>query len=218
MHRVFVNLVLASLAFGGCASEPEEPLEVLDPAPVTFDRLLSPAQMDEYHPLTEAMRAGLTPESLQGLPQWQIDQIYARLDSGPTPEGTWQGSFFVPEGGPDTLAQEATTLDLSLETGALVCGQSLHDAHKPSLVADSAEASSLDSYADQIDWLDATVEAPIRDEIRRVRPGLYVGVGVADGRPTLVFTLFNEKAQRTQDRNSDNCSSQSNAFERKDVP
>ncbi|PON11575.1 hypothetical protein C2W62_44095, partial [Candidatus Entotheonella serta] len=66
---------------------------------VTFEEGLSPEQIEQQHSLTEAGRAELTPENVETLKQWQVDQLYARLTSGPIPDGVWQGRFFFAEGG-----------------------------------------------------------------------------------------------------------------------
>ena len=55
-----------------------------------------PAKLRSEYPLSDAERALLTPESLRTLTQDQVDQIYARLSSGPIPDGPFRGDLFFP--------------------------------------------------------------------------------------------------------------------------
>ena len=224
--------------------------------PLTFDRLLNPAQMNEYHPLTEEVLAAVTPESLRSLPQWQIDQLYARLDGGPIPDGDWQGSFFFADGlGPRSFVEGIENLDLVLpidpdalsrfgETlwlgkrfskdealarspveadsdlldlfgvslqpellfpATLSCGESLHDPRKQSVIIDYSETHLHDGYLEEIDYLAGPGGLAIRDEMRRIRPGFYLGIAYAKGQPLLVFTLFNAEVRASGETGEEGC-------------
>jgi hypothetical protein len=47
-------------------------------------------------PLSDAERLALTPENLRALTQDQVNQIYARLNAGPIPDGPFRGALFFP--------------------------------------------------------------------------------------------------------------------------
>jgi hypothetical protein len=245
--------LLLALLLAACrgADKPPPP-----PPPLTFDRLLNPAQMEEHHPLSEEVLAGITTESLRSLPQWQIDQLYARLDGGPIPDGDWQGSFFFADGlGPRTFVEGIENLDLVLpidpdalsrfgETlwqgkrfsrdealarspvdpdsdlpelfglalelpllfpATLSCAESLHDPRKPSVVVDYSETHTHDGYVKEIDYLAGPSGLAIRDEMRRVRPGFYLGIAYARDQPLLVFTLTNAEAQASGQTSEREC-------------
>lgn len=235
--------LLFALLIAACRLADEAPPS--PPPPLTFDRLLNPAQMDEHHPLSDEVLAGITPESLRSLAQWQIDQLYARLDGGPIPDGDWQGSFFFADGlGPRSFVEGIENLDLvlpidpdalsrfgetlwlgkrfsrdeglarspvdpdsdllelfgiSLELpllfpATLSSAESLHDPRKPSIVVDYSETHTYEGYTKEIDYLAGPNGLAIRDEMRRVRPGFYLGIAYAREQPLLVFTLTNADA------------------------
>lgn len=230
------SVVLAALALACPSPEVDAPPPAQPPPALTFDRLLNPAQMEEHFPLTDEMLAGVTPESLTELPQWQIDQLYARLNAGPLPTGEWQGAFFFADGlGPQSFSGGVDDLDLVLlaepdelarlgdslwrdktfdaEDGsvrtrietdrgqitlvhaALACGDSLHDARKPSIIVDYATSAATSNEDDPFSQLVSPAGLEIRDEMRLVRPGLYLGIAYARQRPLLVFTLAGEAVE-----------------------
>lgn len=46
--------------------------------------------------LTEGERLAMTPDAIRSLTQEQVDQIYARLNAGPIPDGPFRGDLFFP--------------------------------------------------------------------------------------------------------------------------
>lgn len=247
-----IALALAAL-LAGCPGKKEQTFEH-----VVFDASLSAAAIEEQHPLTAAGRAELAPESLEQLAQWQIDQLYARLEARAIPEGPWQGRFFFAEGGgprsfTDALGgvksrfaelklDQLATIGESLWKGKvffkdegvlrnmidhenviarifdvdpaelrkdvidgrevallfpakLYCGESLNDPRRDSVIIDYSETDTIEGYIPKVDFLAGGEGLNIRDEIRFVRPGLYLGLAYyLDGRLLLTFTLYNEAA------------------------
>lgn len=55
-----------------------------------------PAKLRAEFPLSDAERQALTPDSVKALTQAQVDQIYARLNTGPIPDGPFRGDLFFP--------------------------------------------------------------------------------------------------------------------------
>jgi len=226
------------------------------PTKVVFDGALSPDEIEARHPLTAEARAELTPENVETLDQWQIDQLYARLTAGPIPDGPYQGRFFFAEGGgPKKLSERlgplsrriadvkldrvdrlgetlwkgkvffkadrelrnmidneelvADLFDVSpdrlrratvggrevalLFPAELYCGESLSDPRRESVIIDYANTDRIDGYVPEIDRLAGRDGLVIRDEIRIVRPGFYLGRAYADGRLLLTFTLWQEE-------------------------
>ena len=56
------------------------------------------AQVEYEHPIPAAELAKITPRYLAGLEQEQLDQLYARLASGPIPDGAFDGEVVFPRG------------------------------------------------------------------------------------------------------------------------
>lgn len=271
------NLCALSLTIGlamlaaGCGKDEPPPPPPPEPAPppsspfqhVDFHEGLSADEIEAAHPLTDEGRAELTPENVQQLAQWQIDQLYARLDGGAIPDGPWQGRFFFAEGSGATSLGDAfeglpsrivdRLVDKKLErltrvgeslwkgkvffkeegvlrnmvdheqiverifdvdpdkvmteeidgrTVALLfpaklsCGESLKDPRRESVIIDYAESETVPGYLPEIDWLAAKDGLAIRDEIRFVRPGFYLGLAYfLDQKLLLTFTLHNAEAQ-----------------------
>ncbi len=251
-----LGLALLLTACGGDddASKASSPL-----AQVAFEEGLGPDQIEQQHPLTAEGRAALTPDNVETLKQWQVDQLYARLSAGPIPEGAWQGRFFFAEGGgPSSFAEaigglKGKLINLKLEKlsrlgealwkgkvffksqgvlrnmidhekileelfnvppGAvrketidgrevallfpakLYCGDSLYDKRRKSVIIDYAETETIEGYVKQIDYLAGRDALRIRDEIRIVRPGFYLGRAYARDKLLLTFTLYNEAAAK----------------------
>jgi hypothetical protein len=245
------HLVLAATAgllLAGCPG-PSRPHETV------FFEGMSPAEIEVAHPLTDAARAELTPDNVATLKQWEIDQLYARLASGPIPDGPWQGRFFFAEGGGPRKLSEALggvrrgLVDAKLEhldrigeslwkgkvffrsegvlrnmidreqalakifgvpvdrmhretidgrevallfPARLYCGDSLYDPRRPSVIIDYADTDQIEGYLPAIDSIAGRDGLAVRDEIRRVRPGFYLGRAYSAGRMLLTFTLYNE--------------------------
>lgn len=73
----------------------------------------------------------------------------------------------------------------------LYCGQSLLDARRESVIIDYAYTDELPGYQPSPDSLAGRGGLRIRDEIRMVRPGFYLGRAYAHGAFLLNFTLYN---------------------------
>lgn len=235
------------LAFAGCG--PARPTQTVFVAGMSAD------DVERLHPLTAAARQELTPENVETLAQWQLDQLYARLTAGPIPDGAWQGRFFFAEGGgprklsaalgglgerlADVKLRQVDRLGEALWKGKvffrsegvlrnmidhdrtlarlfdvpherlrtetiggrrvallfpahLSCAESLYDRRRPSVIIDYADTDQIEGYLPEIDALAGRDGLAIRDEIRRVRPGFYLGRAYAGDRMLLSFTLWNE--------------------------
>ena len=207
--------------------------------------------------LTAAERASLTPDNLRTLSQEQIDQIYARLSTGPLPDGPFRGDLFFPRDRdrrvlirdmpgtlPGPLADIATVpiehlgkafwrgkvffksqgilrnriedlvilrpliknsetipkLTFDGQTTWLLfparvsCGDSLLDPAHRSIVIDYAKGSEIEGYREIPDKLAGAEGLGIRDEVRRVRRGLYLGRAYFHKQFGLNFTLVDPTA------------------------
>ena len=74
----------------------------------------------------------------------------------------------------------------------LYCGDSLFDTRRPAVIIDYAGNDTIEGFLPAIDSLAGTDGLDIRDEVRLVRPGFYLGRAYAAGKLLLTFTLFNE--------------------------
>jgi hypothetical protein len=81
----------------------------------------------------------------------------------------------------------------------LFCGQSLLDSRRESVVIDYAYGDTLSGYNSDIDFLATREGLGVRDEIRMVRPGLYLGRAYLRQVFGLIFTLSNSEAQKQGD-------------------
>jgi hypothetical protein len=79
----------------------------------------------------------------------------------------------------------------------LYCGQSLLDSRRESIIIDYAFTNELPGYHDIPDKLAGHEGLLIRDEIRMVRPGFYLGRAYMGNSFLLNFTVFNEGAAHT---------------------
>ncbi|MEO8040271.1 MAG: hypothetical protein ABI794_16000 [Betaproteobacteria bacterium] len=73
----------------------------------------------------------------------------------------------------------------------LYCGQSLIDSRRESIIIDYAFSDEIDGYRERPDFLAGRRGLRVRDEIRMVRPGFYLGRAYADRAFLLNFTLYN---------------------------
>lgn len=73
----------------------------------------------------------------------------------------------------------------------LYCGQSLIDSRRESIIIDYAFTDEVEGYKERPDFLAGRRGLRIRDEIRMVRPGFYLGRAYADRVFLLNFTLYN---------------------------
>jgi len=76
----------------------------------------------------------------------------------------------------------------------LYCGQSLLDGRRESIIIDYAFSDELPGYREHPDALGGRSGLRIRDEIRMVRPGFYLGRAYLNRIFGLNFTLYNESA------------------------
>ena len=82
----------------------------------------------------------------------------------------------------------------------LYCGQSLLDSRRESIIIDYAFTDELPGYRERPDYLAGRNGFQIRDEIRMVRPGFYLGRAYAGKAFLLNFTLYSDSvAQRDGD-------------------
>lgn len=73
----------------------------------------------------------------------------------------------------------------------IYCGQSLLDSRRESIIIDYFFGDEIDGYLDEIDQLAGRNGLQIRDEIRMVRPGFYLGRAYVGKIFLLNFTLYN---------------------------
>ncbi|MBL8470171.1 MAG: hypothetical protein KF778_02755 [Rhodocyclaceae bacterium] len=82
----------------------------------------------------------------------------------------------------------------------LYCGQSLLDSRRESVIIDYYFSDDLPGYRERPDYLASRRGFKVRDEIRMVRPGFYLGRAYLDRVFLLNFTLYNaEIAERDGD-------------------
>ena len=74
----------------------------------------------------------------------------------------------------------------------LYCGQSLLDARRESIVIDYFFTDEIPGYQENPDFLAGRRGLRVRDEIRMVRPGFYLGRAYLDRMFLLNFTLYNK--------------------------
>jgi hypothetical protein len=80
------------------------------------------------------------------------------------------------------------------------CGQSLLDSRRESIVVDYAYTDELEKYRDKPDSTAGRGGIRIRDEIRMVRPGFYLGRAYTNKMFLLNFTLSNPDEEKRQGR------------------
>ena len=76
----------------------------------------------------------------------------------------------------------------------LYCGQSLLDGRRESVIIDYAFTDELPGYREKPDFLAGRNGLKVRDEIRMVRPGFYLGRAYMNRVFALNFTLYNRDA------------------------
>jgi len=74
----------------------------------------------------------------------------------------------------------------------LYCGQSLLDARRESIIVDYLFTDEIQGYREKPDFLAGRRGVRVRDEIRMVRPGFYLGRAYLDRVFALNFTLYNK--------------------------
>jgi len=75
----------------------------------------------------------------------------------------------------------------------LYCGQSLLDSRRESVIIDYAYTDEIPGYRERPDFLAGRRGVQIRDEIRMVRPGFYLGRAYLGKVFVLNFVLYNEE-------------------------
>jgi hypothetical protein len=103
------------------------------------------------------------------------------------------------EGEPKKLAVDGRETWL-LFPAKLYCGQSLLDARRESVIIDYFFTDEIPGYQEKPDYLAGRRGLRVRDEIRMVRPGFYLGRAYLDRVFLLNFTLYNKSvAERDGD-------------------
>ena len=75
----------------------------------------------------------------------------------------------------------------------LYCGQSLLDGRRESIIIDYAFTDEIPGYREKPDYLAGRRGFQVRDEIRMIRPGFYLGRAYLGHAFVLNFTLYNEE-------------------------
>ena len=213
------------------------------------------AQVEYDYPIPLQELVKVTPQYLAGLDQEQLDQLYARLGSGPIPDGPFDGEIVFPRGSSGKLRAAEIVGGLKglgvnfkgrmLETAGealwkgkvfyrkekvlrnriqdlavlrpiigpgdipkidvdgrdawllfpakLYCGQSLIDSRRESIIIDYAFSDEIRGYREKPDFLAGRRGLKVRDEIRMVRPGLYLGRAYMDHAFILNFVLHSKE-------------------------
>ncbi len=229
-HKFFSTALLAAaLGTTTLAASQSAPL------PAAEDIIFS-----DYPSLTEEERTALTLEDLKALPQIELDLLYARLASGPTPVGSYQGHVVFDESGQSEVERalkiispngyleavikrlgvglwrgkiffpesETLTNRLGLITrfpANVYCGQSLLDTRSESVVLDYTYADNISGYNPIIDWMMARKGLGVRDEIRMVKPGLYIGRAYIQNAFALNFFLTKADLTPAEDTFANDC-------------
>jgi len=216
------------------------------------------AQVEYEHPIPLAELAKVTPKYLAGLGQEELDQLYARLSSGPIPDGPFDGEIVFPRGSSGKLRAaeiiggleglgvnfKGKMLETAGETlwkgkvfyraekvlrnriqdlavlrpvigpgdipkidvdgrdawllfpAKLYCGQSLIDSRRESIIIDYAFSDEIRGYREKPDFLAGRRGLKVRDEIRMVRPGLYLGRAYMDHAFILNFVLYSKDVDK----------------------
>lgn len=76
----------------------------------------------------------------------------------------------------------------------LYCGQSLLDSRRESVIIDYFFGDEIDGYLPEVDYIAGRNGLRVRDEIRMVRPGFYLGRAYLGKLFLLNFTLYDEDA------------------------
>ncbi len=87
----------------------------------------------------------------------------------------------------------------------VACGPSLLDAPHQAIVLDYSQAEGIEGYREIPDRLAGRERLDIRDEIRLVRPGFYLGRVYFGGKFTLNFTLLSPTAAAAGDAEAEAC-------------
>lgn len=285
MKHPMKNLLMTSALLLASASVSAQvkfvPQKNAGPHPGHYSGKPNLAFVEATAPLTARDRQSLTTAQLIAMNQEQLDQIYARLPSGPVPAGDFKGTvliknegvikaegrlfealqqkgawgliaklaksgicsdrsaaeclaemvwsgkrFYAPDAEGSVQLRNAITPRLQnqlllraagltsmigpmqrarpekfngedrlmLFPANVFCGLSLFDARRESVVIDYAYGDDFQPYIPEVDSLFGRNGMWIRDEIRMVRPGLYLGRAYIDRVFFLNFVLENAEA------------------------
>jgi len=258
---IIVIVIVAIVGYVFWSRRKKAPAAVQIPFGPTGAGALDFDALEARYPLCVADLQSLDAENIEALGQDQLDQIYARLRSGPIRDGPYRGSFFFAEGGnfrtiADVLGGlrgKAVDFKLDLATAIgeqlwqgkvfyrdraelrniidkeqalaalfgvsrqqmrkerifgdevallfpakLYIGSSQLDPRRPSVIIDYAETAQIEGYIEKIDRLAGKDGLMIRDEIRMIRPGFYLGRAYFGTLFGLNFTLYNEDVERKE--------------------
>jgi len=260
--RILVLLAVLLTSLSGCekirgwfAGKPDI---AFAPYGETYSSKPDFAQVEYLFPIALKELVKVTPKYLANLNQEELDQLYARLGSGPIPDGPFDGEIVFPRGSSGKLRAAEIVGGLAglgvnfkgrmLETAGetlwkgkvfyrdqkilrnriqdlavlrpvigpgdipkidvdgrdawllfpakLYCGQSLIDSRRESIIIDYAFTDDLPGYRERPDFLAGRRGLKVRDEIRMVRPGLYLGRAYMDHAFILNFVLYNKDLDR----------------------
>lgn len=106
---------------------------------------------------------------------------------------------FFPDPAEEAKVRELSTngkTDQLYFPAKLYCGQSLLDSRKESVIIDYAFTDEIAGYHEIPDKLAGREGLLVRDEIRMVRPGFYLGRAYLSGAFILNFTVYNDAAAK----------------------
>ncbi|MBA2253238.1 MAG: hypothetical protein H0W13_11160 [Nitrospirales bacterium] len=253
------GVIFGSLAIGlfAACDRDTPPAVKFAPSGEGYASKMDFARLEHELPLTSADVMKITPANLAAATQEQVDQIYARLTTGPIPDGPYEGQMFFSKdssqrarvaeivGGLKERLVHSKTVTLEhlgeiawkrkvfykkarvlrnrindlallkpllgenigsiqkldvdgkdtwlLFPAKLYCGQSLLDGRRESIIIDYAFTDDLEGYREMPDSLAGREGLQIRDEIRMVRPGFYLGRAYMKRTFVLNFTLYNKE-------------------------
>jgi hypothetical protein len=98
----------------------------------------------------------------------------------------WSGRSFLKEEG---LARVSTSAWGAKFPARMYCGQSFADPKRESIVVDWSLNERLPGYDARVDWLPGRTGLALRDELRQLRPGFYLGRAFMGRRLVLSFVL-----------------------------
>ena len=154
-----------------------------------------------------------------GLKGLVVDLKTAKLEH--VAEAVWKGKVFdrshrilrnrindlailKPLLGPDVASIQKLDVDGNdtwlLFPAKLYCGQSLLDGRRESIIIDYAFTDDIPGYREKPDELAGRDGLEIRDEIRMVKPGFYLGRAYMKKVFVLNFTLYNADVAQTDSR------------------
>jgi hypothetical protein len=98
----------------------------------------------------------------------------------------WSGRSFQKA---DGIARMTTAAWGTKFPARMYCGQSFADPKRESIVVDWSRSEGLPGYDARVDWLPGRTGLALRDELRQLRPGVYLGRAFMGRRLVLSFVL-----------------------------